>query len=108
MGLKKMALVGVLLGMTGIAWGADGAALYAAKCASCHGGKGEGSVMGPPHKGNPFLTQGNPIEIKKVIMEGRSGEAKKYPKLPGDMPKGLATSAEADDLAKFLQGDLQK
>lgn len=64
--------------------------------------------MGPPHKGNPFLTKGNPADIKTVIMEGRSGGAKKYPKFPEDMPKGLATSAEADDLVKFLQGDLQK
>jgi mono/diheme cytochrome c family protein len=107
MGFKKVTLIVALLGMAGIVWGADGAALYAEKCVSCHGAKGEGSGTGPPHKGNPFVTKGNPADIKKVIMEGRSGEARKYPKLPVKMPKGLATSAEADDLVKFLQGDLQ-
>jgi mono/diheme cytochrome c family protein len=108
MGLKEVALAVAFLGAVGIAWGADGAALYADKCVSCHGDKGEGSAMAPPHKGNPFITKGSPADIKKVIMEGRSGETKKYPKLPGNMPKGLATSAEADDLVKFLQGGLQR
>lgn len=106
MRLKKVALVVALLGMAGT--GADGAALYAAKCASCHGAKGEGSAMAPPHKGNPFITKGNPADIKKVIMDGLSGGAKKYPKFPEDMPKGLVTSAEADGLVKFLQEDLQR
>lgn len=86
----------------------DTVQLYGAKCAACHGPKGEGTPVGPPQKGNAFIAKGSPAEIKKVIMEGRAGKDKKYPNLMADMPKGLVSEAEADALVKFLQGDLQK
>ena len=89
-------------------WAADGAKLYAEKCAACHGAKGEGGPTGPALKGNPFITQGKPADIKKVLMEGRQGADKKYPKIPVSMPKGLVSGGEADALVKYLQGDLQK
>jgi hypothetical protein len=49
-----------------------------------------------------------PADVKRVIMEGRSGAAKLYPNIPADMPKGLVSEAEADALVTFLQKDLQK
>jgi mono/diheme cytochrome c family protein len=90
------------------AFAVDAAALFAAKCAACHGPKGEGTPVGPPQKGNAFVTHGKPDEIKKIITEGRMGRDKKYPQIIADMPRGLVTEAEADVLVKFLQGDLQK
>jgi len=89
---------------------ADGKAVWMANCIACHGVKGEGSPVGPVQKGNPFLTTGKPEDIKKVILEGRGGTAKKYPKIPGDMLpfKGKISDKDLDDLVKFLQTDLQK
>lgn len=89
-------------------WAADGAPLYSQKCAACHGSKGEGGPTGPALKGNPFITKGKLADIKKVILQGRSGADKKYQNIPIGMPGRLASEAEADALVKFLQGDLQK
>ena len=89
---------------------ADGKAVYMANCLACHGDKGQGSPVGPVQKGNPFLTKGKPEDIKKIILEGRGGKAKKYPKIPGDMLpfKGKISDKDIDEVIKFLQGDLQK
>lgn len=40
---------------TGTASAADGAALFATRCAACHGGQGEGRGSFPALAGNPFL-----------------------------------------------------
>ncbi|MBI5049067.1 MAG: cytochrome c [Deltaproteobacteria bacterium] len=88
---------------------ADGAATFKAKCAACHGPKGEGMKgMAPAQKGNKFITEGKPEDIKKIILEGRAGAAKKYKEFPIDMPKSGLSDADAADVVKFLQGDLQK
>ncbi|MFY9269903.1 MAG: cytochrome c [Candidatus Manganitrophaceae bacterium] len=94
--------------ITGTAWGAEGADLYAKKCVACHGVKGEGAPTGPALKGSPFITKGKPTEIKKVLLEGRQGAEKKFPNIPVGMPKGLVSDAEADALVKYMQSDLQK
>jgi len=90
---------------------ADGAAKFAERCASCHGQKGEGmKSMAPALKGNKFITDRRAEDIKQVILEGRSGAAKKYSitEFPIDMPESGLSVADADEVAKFLQGDLQK
>jgi mono/diheme cytochrome c family protein len=89
-------------------WAAEGVQLYSQKCAACHGSNGEGSPTGPALKGNPFVGKGKPADIKKVILQGRSGPDKKYTNIPIGMPGGLASETEADALVKFLQGDFQK
>lgn len=86
----------------------DAAKLFSEKCAVCHGPSGEGTATGPAQKGDEFIVSAAPADVKRVIMEGRSGAAKLYPQIPVDMPKGLVSEAEADALVKFLQGDLQK
>lgn len=91
---------------TALAGGAD---IYKAKCVACHGQKGEGvKGLGPAHKGNKFITEGKPEDIKKVILEGRAGAAKKYKEFPLDMPKSGLSDADAEEVVKFMQGDLQK
>lgn len=87
---------------------ADGAQLFSSKCVSCHGSKGKGTQVGPALQGDPFVTQGAPEEIKKVIMKGRTEKEKKYPNIMVPMPSGLASEAEADALVIYLKGDLQK
>jgi mono/diheme cytochrome c family protein len=101
------AIIALSFAASGSALAADGAAVYAGKCAPCHGPKGEGSPTGPPQKGNPFL-KGDAAEIKKVILGGRAGALKKYPNIPVDMPAGLVSEAEADAVLKYLTTDLQK
>jgi len=97
------------LAFTGSALAADGAAIFKAKCAACHGQKGEGMKgMAPAQKGNKFLTEGKAEDIKKVILEGRAGAAKKYKEYPIDMPKSGLSDADADAVVQFMQGDLQK
>lgn len=90
---------------------ADGAATYMERCAACHGRKGEGmKSMAPPHKGNKFITEGKAEDIKQVILEGRIGAAKRYSttEFPIDMPNSGLSDSEANEVVKFLQGDLQK
>lgn len=88
---------------------ADGAATYKAKCAACHGAKGEGMKgMAPAQKGNEFITKGKAEDVKKVILEGRAGAAKKYKEFAIDMPKSGLSDADAAEVVKFMQGDLQK
>lgn len=106
--LLLVALV-ITLAFAGTSFAADPAAIYKSKCTLCHGPKGEGiKGMAPPHKGNTFITQGKPEEIKKAILEGRAGKAKKYKEYPVDMPKNPLSDADADALVKYLQTDLQK
>ena len=86
----------------------DGAQLFSSKCVACHGAKGKGTQVGPALKGDPFVIQGAPEEIKKVIMMGRTEKEKKYPDIMVPMPTGLASEAEAEALVLYLKGDLQK
>lgn len=88
---------------------ADGAATYKAKCLACHGDKGQGMKgMAPALKGNEFVTKGKADDIKKLVMEGRAGAAKKYKEFAIDMPKSGLNDADAAEVVKFVQGDLQK
>ena len=87
---------------------ADGSKIYTEKCSMCHGPKGAGTPMGPSVKGNEFITKGTADDIKKLIIEGRSGSNKKYPKIAIDMPKTSLSDEDVKSLVLFLQGDLQK
>jgi mono/diheme cytochrome c family protein len=108
----EIVLVGLVFSTTLIApeisSGLDGAKLFGDKCVACHGSKGEGTQVGPALKGDPFVIQGTPAEIKKVITSGRTEKEKKYPNIVTPMPAGLASEAEADALVTYLKGDLQK
>jgi mono/diheme cytochrome c family protein len=100
-------LTGILF--SGISLAGDPAAIYKSKCALCHGAKGEGiKGMAPPHKGNKHVIEGKPEEIKKIILEGRIGKAKKYKEYPVDMPKSVMPDADAEALVKYLKTELQK
>jgi len=108
----EVVLVGFVFSTTLIApdisSGLDGAKLFGAKCIACHGSKGEGTQVGPALKGDPFIIQGTPAEIKQVITSGRTQKEKKYPNIVTPMPAGLASESEADALVTYLKGDLQK
>ena len=108
MKVTSVIVISSLLIFSGSAIAADGGKIYKEKCSMCHGPKGTGTPMGPSIKGNEFITKGKAEEIRKVILEGRTGASKKYPKIPIDMPKMPMPDADVDALVIFLQGDLQK
>lgn len=101
-------VISSLLIFSGSAIAADDGKIYKEKCSMCHGPQGAGTPMGPSIKGNEFITKGKADEIRKVILEGRTGSSKKYPKISMDMPKLPMPDAEVDALIIFLKGDLQK
>jgi cytochrome c553 len=74
--MKKLALsLAVLFAAAAPALAEDGAALYKAKCASCHGAEGKGDTpVGKALKVKPLAgTKLSPAEIEKVAAEGRPG-----------------------------------
>lgn len=81
-------LAALAMMMTTAAFAEDGAALYKAKCAGCHGAAGEGK-MGPAVKGK--------AGVEDVILKG--GKAK------APHTKGVAgvTEEQAKAIAAFLK-----
>lgn len=89
--MRKLLGIGILaLGVaafTGTAIAADGAAVYKAKCAPCHGADGQGTAMAPAFKGSAWLKGVSDAELTDVILKGREGAAKKYKQYAIGMPK---------------------
>jgi mono/diheme cytochrome c family protein len=71
----KPVLLPVLLALTGAAQAADGAALFAQHCASCHQADGSGTVgLAPPLKGDHWLRLGAERGyLPMVLINGLSG-----------------------------------
>lgn len=53
--------------------GMSGAQIFAAKCATCHQARGQGTVKIPPLAGNPVVTASDPAQMIGIIVNGRSG-----------------------------------
>jgi mono/diheme cytochrome c family protein len=86
-----MMLTAVAL-ISGMAWAEDGAGLYKAKCAMCHGATGEGKIGHSLQK-----TSLNEKQVADLVTNGASG--KKAPHSKG--VSGL-TAAQATDVATFV------
>jgi len=98
-----MIVIGIYLASVGTGLAQDGESIYKARCALCHGAKGQGI------KGMEFIINSKGGgDIKKVILEGRAGAAKRYKEFPAPMPPIPITGAEAEAVVKFIQGELQK
>ncbi|OGP21479.1 MAG: hypothetical protein A2054_00770 [Deltaproteobacteria bacterium GWA2_55_10] len=89
--MRKLFGIGILaLGIVAFsvpAMAADGAAVYKAKCAPCHGADGQGTAMAPAFKGSAWVASTDDAEIGTVITAGREGAAKKYKQFAMGMPK---------------------
>lgn len=83
-------LAAVAMMMSTAAFAEDGAALYKAKCAGCHGAAGEGK-MGPALKG----TKAN---VADVLLKGGASKA------PHTKPVAGITADQAKALAAFVAG----
>lgn len=66
----------------------NGAALFAANCAGCHGNEGAGGGVGPALAGNPITL----ADARETIENGR-----------GIMPGGLVGGSELDDVLAYLE-----
>jgi len=80
--------------MSGMALAAeDGAAIYKAKCAGCHGAAGEGKV-GPALKGTSLSTD----QIADALLKGAPGK-----KAPHGKPMAGLTADQASAVAAYVK-----
>lgn len=92
-------VIALSIALAGSAFAADGAAVYKAKCALCHGPEGQGTAIAPAHKGNEFIKKSADDQIAEVITKGRTGAAKKYKNFPTPM---APISLSADDMKAVI------
>jgi mono/diheme cytochrome c family protein len=77
-----------------LSWAAeDGAALYKAKCAMCHGPDGAGKV-GPALKGTKLTD----VQIVDVVTKGAEGK-----KAPHSKPVAGVSADQAKPIAEFVK-----
>ncbi|HLC18254.1 MAG TPA: cytochrome c [Thermodesulfobacteriota bacterium] len=89
--------------LAGAAVAADGAAVYKAKCLSCHGAQGVGTAMGPAFRGSAFIASGSDEEITEVILKGRTGPDKKYKVFVLGMPAQGLGDDDVSAMVKHLK-----
>ncbi len=58
---------------TAVAAGADGAAIYAAKCASCHQANGQGLTGAFPPLAKNAVVTGDPKKVIAIVSNGLNG-----------------------------------
>ncbi|MFQ5465807.1 MAG: c-type cytochrome [Thermodesulfobacteriota bacterium] len=97
-------LFAATIGLAGTAGAADGAAIFKAKCAACHGAGGKGTAMAPAFAGNEWIKGADKADIAATIKNGRQGAAKKYKKFAIGMP---AQKAMPDGDVEALVGYLK-
>ena len=91
---RFIAGLGVVALMSGMALAAeDGAAIYKAKCAACHGAAGEGK-MGPALKGTSLSAD----QIADALMKGAAGK-----KAPHSKPMAGMTADQASAVAAYVK-----
>ncbi len=93
--MKRFIVLLFVLGlMSGMALAAeDGAAIYKAKCAMCHGPNGEGK-MGPKLAGTALT----PDQISAVLTKGAEGK-----KAPHGKPVAGITADQAAAVAAYIK-----
>ena len=92
--------------------------LYKRLCSGCHGFKGQGIFpVGPPLRGNAFVTNARPADLAAVVRNGRKDGTKRYPQYIREkdgymnMPpfdRLSISDAELDLLAGYLKGKFQE
>ncbi len=91
---RVIVVVAVLALMSGMAFAAeDGAAIYKAKCAGCHGPNGEGK-MGPALKGTTLSAD----QIADALLKGAPGK-----KAPHGKAMAGVTADQAAAVAAYVK-----
>ncbi|MGE5624245.1 MAG: c-type cytochrome [Bacillota bacterium] len=114
MNVRKLACLGLFSCVTVLASAtaaaADGKAVFASSCASCHGSAGQGTPgLAPALKGDAFV-KGKIEDVISTVTNGRAGDQKKFKDLPIAMPawgKSLS-AADIKAVVDYIRGDLQK
>jgi cytochrome c6 len=94
--MKRILFAFVALSFAGTALGADAAALFAAKCAACHGKDGKGTAVGQKMGAHDItaLKEGE-AQIAAVITNGKGKMSAYKDKLSQDEIKALAKFVKA-------------
>jgi mono/diheme cytochrome c family protein len=93
--MKRFVMAVALLAMiSGVAVAEDGAAVYKAKCAMCHGPAGEGKI-GPKLKGLTLTD----AQIVDFLTKGEAGK-----KAPHTKPVNGLSADQAKAVAEFVKG----
>ena len=93
--MKRFVMAVALLAMiSGVAVAEDGAAVYKAKCAMCHGAAGEGKI-GPALKGVKLTD----AQIVDFLTKGEAGK-----KAPHTKPVNGLSADQAKAVAEFVKG----
>ena len=93
--MKRIVMAVALLAMiSGVAVAEDGAAVYKAKCAMCHGAAGEGKI-GPALKGVKLTD----AQIADFLTKGEAGK-----KAPHTKPVNGLSADQAKAVAEFVKG----
>lgn len=112
--MASIILLGSTLAPAGALAANDAAKMYELRCSTCHGANGQGTraslpSLGPALKGNPFIVNGSPAAISRVIRKGRQGQKRLYDDTYPNMPSfGFEVVPDTDVLVAYLKGDLQK
>ncbi|MBI5493185.1 MAG: cytochrome c [Deltaproteobacteria bacterium] len=102
-------VMAVVLGLAASALAAaDGAAVYKAKCAPCHGPEAQGTPMAPGFKGNDFVKTSTDQQLMDIVLKGREGPAKRYKQFPMGMPKQNIKEDEAKAVVEHIKGVANK
>jgi mono/diheme cytochrome c family protein len=86
--------------------GLSGAQIFAAKCATCHQARGQGTSSIPPLAGNPEVTASDPKGMIATIVNGRSGPLSVNGKtFNGKMPtwSGQLSNADIAAVATYVR-----
>lgn len=102
--LMGAGIIAIAVVFAGTAMAADGAAVYKAKCAMCHGADGQGGPMGAKMQGNDFIKKGKDADITEVLKNGRAAAAKKYKDIKMDMPKQILNDDETKAVIAHIKG----
>ncbi len=86
--------------------GLSGGQIFAAKCATCHQSRGQGTNTVPPLAENPDVTASDPTRMVAIIVNGRSGPLKVNGKTyDGKMPtwNGQLSNADIAAVATYVR-----
>jgi cytochrome c6 len=98
--MSKILFAAAVLSLAGPALAVDGAAIYASKCASCHGKDGKGTSVGLK-MGAKDLAKEMDEPLKELVEDIEKGE-KKMPAF-----KGKLTPEEIEAVAKYIKAGLK-
>lgn len=97
--MKKTLLAALTLSIAAPALAADGAALFASKCAVCHGKDGKGSPAGKKMGAHDLTAEKHSAaEVTKVVENGK-GKMTAF--------KGKLTPEEIQAVSKYVAGGLK-